>query len=150
MDKSMKKKTEILFDYPLTKLIKYNKNYIDRANNITKLKASLKRFGFQKVSVLIDENNVLIAGHGVVEAARKLGWKSLPEVKQTTGMSEEDKNAYRMADNLTQGGAVIKNNAADEIDELLKTFSKDELSELGFDKLLKSFKDFIKAVKSRP
>lgn len=97
-------KGEILHDYPLTKLIKNNKNYLDHVNNVTSIKWSLKRYGFRKVSVLIDENDVLIAGHGVIEAARKLGWKTLPEVKRVTDMKEIDKEGYMMADNTTQGG----------------------------------------------
>jgi DNA modification methylase len=48
--------------------------------------------------VLVDEKGVLIAGHGRVAAAAKLGLKSIP-VAVARGWSEEEKQAYRLADN---------------------------------------------------
>jgi DNA modification methylase len=47
---------------------------------------------------LVDEEGVLIAGHGRVGAAAKLQLKSIPVIV-ARGWSEEEKQAYRLADN---------------------------------------------------
>jgi DNA modification methylase len=48
--------------------------------------------------VLVDENGVLICGHGRIRAAAKLGLSSIP-VMVARGWTEEEKRAYRLADN---------------------------------------------------
>src|SRR5690242_14602463 len=48
--------------------------------------------------VLVDEDGGMIAGHGRVLAAAKLGLKTIPVVV-ARGWSEEEKRAYRIADN---------------------------------------------------
>ncbi len=58
---------------------------------------SLEKFG-QIRPVVIDENNVVYCGNGLVEAARALGWKQV-EVLKKTGMSEADKKKLMIADN---------------------------------------------------
>jgi ParB-like chromosome segregation protein Spo0J len=55
--------------------------------------------------VLVDENGVVICSHGRIRAAAKLGLSSLP-VMVARGWSEEEKRAYRLADNqLTLRGS---------------------------------------------
>jgi hypothetical protein len=72
--------------------------------DIDKLAASLRRFGWTNPA-LVDENGVLICGHGRVRAAAKLGLSSVP-VMVARGWSEEEKRAYRLADNqLTLRGS---------------------------------------------
>ncbi|MBU3888570.1 DNA methyltransferase [Methylosinus sp. KRF6] len=58
---------------------------------------SIKAFGFTN-PVLIDENGVILAGHGRVEAAKSLGFESVPAMI-LSGMSEAQKRAYVLADN---------------------------------------------------
>ena len=58
---------------------------------------SLEKFG-QIRPVVIDENNVVYCGNGLVEAARALRWKQV-EVLKKTGMSEADKKKLMIADN---------------------------------------------------
>jgi ParB-like chromosome segregation protein Spo0J len=59
--------------------------------------ASIHEFGFN-VPVLIDKGNVLIAGHGRVEAARKLGMETVP-VLRIEHLTGEQKRAFALADN---------------------------------------------------
>lgn len=61
------------------------------------LKKVITEFGFQ-VPVIVDKNNVLIAGHGRLEAAKQLGLKELPAVR-VENLSEEQIKAFRIADN---------------------------------------------------
>jgi hypothetical protein len=65
--------------------------------DIDKLVDSLRRWGWTNPA-LVDENGVLICGHGRIRAAAKLGLTSIP-VMIARGWSEEEKRAYRLADN---------------------------------------------------
>ena len=64
---------------------------------IKKVAASIERFGFVN-PVLIDQDNLIIAGHGRVAAARRLGWKEVPALR-VEHLSETEKRAYILADN---------------------------------------------------
>jgi ParB-like chromosome segregation protein Spo0J len=59
--------------------------------------ASIAEFGFN-VPVLIDRANVIIAGHGRVEAARMLGKLTVP-VLRIEHLSEAQAHAFALADN---------------------------------------------------
>lgn len=58
---------------------------------------SINEFGWTN-PVLIDENDVIIAGHGRLEAAIKLGINKVPCII-LSGLSETQKRAYLIADN---------------------------------------------------
>jgi DNA modification methylase len=64
---------------------------------INKIAASIKRFGFTN-PVLIDANNGIVAGHGRVEAAKKLGLAKVPTVR-LEHLSDVDLSAYVLVDN---------------------------------------------------
>lgn len=64
---------------------------------IKELARSIEKFG-QIRPVVIDENNVVYCGNGLVEAAKFAGWKQV-EVLKKTGMSEADKKKLMIADN---------------------------------------------------
>lgn len=58
---------------------------------------SIRTFGF-KNPCLLDKDNVLIAGHTRVRAARKLGMKEIPAIR-VDDLTPEQVNAFRLADN---------------------------------------------------
>ena len=64
---------------------------------IKQLMRSIKHFGFTN-PVLIDASGGLIAGHGRVEAAKRLNLKDVPTIR-LSDMSEDDIRAYVIADN---------------------------------------------------
>jgi hypothetical protein len=64
---------------------------------IKKIARSIERFGFVN-PVLIDENNMIIAGHGRVAAAKLLGWSDVPTLG-VEHLNEAEKRAYIIADN---------------------------------------------------
>ncbi len=70
---------------------------IHSERQISLLMASIETFGFIGV-VVVDENNVIISGHGRFEAARRLGLTSLPCIR-VTHLSAEAKAALALADN---------------------------------------------------
>ncbi len=64
---------------------------------IEQIAASIREFGFNN-PVLIDRHAEIIAGHGRVEAARKLGHDTVPCVR-LEHLTEAHKRAYILADN---------------------------------------------------
>lgn len=64
---------------------------------IAQIAASIETFGFNN-PILIDGENGVIAGHGRVEAAKKLNLKHVPVVR-LEHMSDAEKRAYILADN---------------------------------------------------
>lgn len=92
---------------------------------------SINDFGFTN-PILIDENNMIIAGHGRLEAGRKLGMEELPCIV-LKDLTEVQKRAYVIADNKLALNAGWN-------EELLKEELKN-LKELDFDLSLIGFKD---------
>ncbi|WP_297924305.1 ParB/Srx family N-terminal domain-containing protein [uncultured Agitococcus sp.] len=81
-----------------TELIPYARNSRTHSDSqVSKIASSIKEFGFLN-PVLIDLDNGIIAGHGRVMAAQKLGLKEVP-VLQIGHLSESQKRAYIIADN---------------------------------------------------
>ena len=70
---------------------------------IKQIEKSIKAFGFTN-PILIDESNLLIAGHGRLEAARKLGLAEVPAIR-VGYLSEEQKRALMLADNKIAANA---------------------------------------------
>jgi ParB-like chromosome segregation protein Spo0J len=64
---------------------------------IRSIAASIRRFGFVN-PVLIDQDGVIIAGHGRVMAAKELGLDQVPVIL-IEHMSENERRAYIIADN---------------------------------------------------
>lgn len=88
---------------------------------IKQIAESIKTFGFNN-PVLIDADEMIIAGHGRVEAAKLLKLKSVPCVR-LEHMSEAEKRAYILADNKLALNAGW--------DEELLGLELGELAELG-------------------
>lgn len=64
---------------------------------IRQIAASIERFQFTN-PVLVDDDNVIVAGHGRVEAAKLLGIDTIP-VRRLSHLSPDEIRAYRIADN---------------------------------------------------
>lgn len=79
-------------------LIPYIKNARTHSESqIAQIAASIKEFGFLS-PILIAEDNTILAGHGRLAAARKLGLKQVPCVKENH-LTETQRRAYIIADN---------------------------------------------------
>lgn len=91
------KKLEIVYK-PTTDLIPYARNSRTHSEiQVGQIAASIREFGF-RVPVLIDGENGIIAGHGRVLAALKLGLDEVPTV-DGSDMSEVQRKMYVIADN---------------------------------------------------
>ena len=98
---------------------------------VDQIAASIREWGWT-TPVLIDEDGGLIAGHGRVMAAKKLGLRDVPAMR-ADGWSEAQKRAYVLADNKLALNAGWDN-------ELLRV-ELDGLKELDFDLSLTGFAD---------
>lgn len=83
---------------PIDDLLPYARNAKQHPpEQIAQIAASIKEFGFN-APVLVDGEKGIIAGHGRVLAARKLGLATVPCIV-LTHLSEAQKRAYIIADN---------------------------------------------------
>ncbi len=79
-------------------LIPYARNSRTHSDaQVTKIAASIREFGFLN-PIIVDGANGIIAGHGRVMAAQKLGLETLPVI-EAAHLSEAQKRAYIIADN---------------------------------------------------
>ena len=94
-----KSQTKVVDTFINIDLVKpYSKNSRKHPEEqITALMASIKRFGFVQ-PVIIDENKTLLAGHGRLEAAKRLKLDSIP-ARIIAGLTTDEKRAYVIADN---------------------------------------------------
>jgi ParB-like chromosome segregation protein Spo0J len=82
----------------LDALIPYARNARTHSDaQVAQIAASIREFGWTN-PVLVDGDNGIIAGHGRLLAARKLGMSQAPVI-ELAGLSEAQKRAYILADN---------------------------------------------------
>jgi ParB-like chromosome segregation protein Spo0J len=83
---------------PIADLIPYARNSRTHSDaQVAQIAASIKEFGWTN-PVLLDGENGIIAGHGRVMAAHKLGETEVPTI-ELSHMDENQKRAYIIADN---------------------------------------------------
>lgn len=79
-------------------LIPYARNSRTHSDEqVAQIAASIKEFGWTN-PILVDGENVIIAGHGRLLAARKLGFDEVPTI-ELRDLTEAQKKAYVIADN---------------------------------------------------
>lgn len=111
-------------------LIPYARNSRTHSDEqVTQIASSIREFGFTN-PVIIDDKDNIIAGHGRIMAAKKLGIDEVPCVV-VSGWTEAQKKAYVIADNKLALNAGW--------DEKMLSLEFDELQELGFDLSLTGF-----------
>ncbi len=104
---------------------KHPKKQIEQVAN------SIKEFGMHQ-NVVVDSNGVIIVGHGRYEAMKHLGWDDSKIWAHVTvaDITEEQANAYRLADNKLNESEWDMNLVIEE----LKGLSEPMLELTGFDK----------------
>lgn len=83
----------------IDELVPYENNPRDNTAAIDAVAASIKEFGF-KNPIIIDSDNVIVAGHTRLKAAQKLKIQNVPCVV-ADDLTQEQVNAFRLADNKT-------------------------------------------------
>lgn len=92
---------------------------------IHQIAASIREFGFNN-PVLIDADNVVLAGHGRLEAARLVGLDVVPTLR-IDHLTAEQKRAFMYADNK------IALNAGWDVEQMKLDFQELSALDLGFD-----------------
>jgi DNA modification methylase len=104
--------------------------------NIESIMASLRRFGQQK-PIVVDLSNVVRAGNGTLEAAKRLGWETIAVVQ--SDLTGADMSAYAIADNrtaeLAEWDDEILKATLEGLDDALRDAAGFDLKEL--DEILK-------------
>jgi ParB-like chromosome segregation protein Spo0J len=117
-------------EVPLESLTPYAKNSRTHSEaQVAQIAASIEEFGWTN-PILVDGERGIIAGHGRVLAARKLGLKKVPTI-ELSGMTEAQKRAYIIADNKLALNAGW--------DDAMLGLELGELADLGFNLSLTGF-----------
>lgn len=116
----------------IDELIPYENNPRLNDEAVEYVKNSIKEFGF-KVPVVIDKDNVIIAGHTRIKASKELGIKDIPCII-ADDLTEEQVKAFRLADNKVAEKSMRDYTKLDEeldsilnIDMSMFDFNTDEI-----------------------
>jgi DNA modification methylase len=127
----------IVTDMPVESLVPYARNPRNNTAAIDAVKASIAEFGFRQ-PIVVDEKMVVIVGHTRLEAAKALGFKTVP-VHVAEGLSPAQAKAYRLMDNRSHENAQWDDELLrlefgdlklDDFDLALTGFVSDELDKL--------------------
>jgi len=129
---------KLIEQWPIERLIPYARNARTHSDSqVAQIAGSIREFGFNN-PVLVDSQAGIIAGHGRVLAARKLGLREVPVII-LDHLSETQKRAYILADNKLAENAgwddemlalELKALGDDGVDPELLGFAEDELLRL--------------------
>lgn len=112
-------------------LVPYENNPRDNEDAVEFVANSIKEFGF-KVPIVVDENNVIVAGHTRLRASKLLGIEEVPVIV-AKDLTDEQVKAFRLADNKTNELAEWDYSLLQlELDELIGM----DMKEFGFDEAL--------------
>jgi ParB family chromosome partitioning protein len=120
-----------IISVPISDIVPYENNPRKNDGAVDIVAKSIKEFGFL-VPVILDNLNVIVAGHTRVKAGIKLGLTEVPVI-YAENLSNEQIKAFRIMDNKTS-------EYADWDTELLKT-ELEKLKELNFDLDLTGFNE---------
>lgn len=118
--------------WPIDAVIPYDRNprKITPAA-IEKVARSIRKFGMNS-PVLVDEDAVLLAGHTRQEAMRYLGAGEIPVIVKY-GLSEQEKRAYRIADNRVAEESEWDDDLLKLEISALQGLDGFDIADLGFD-----------------
>lgn len=117
--------------WPVSELVPHPRNArVHSDEQIKQLANAITKFGWT-MPVLVDENGMILAGHGRVMAAKLLGMETVPVVV-ATGWTDAQKRAYVIADNkIAANSSWDAGLLAAELKDLAATGT--DLSTLGFE-----------------
>lgn len=117
----------------LTEIKPYEKNPRQNDDAVQYVAESIKEFGF-KVPIVIDKNNVIVAGHTRYKASQELGLEEVPCII-ADDLTDEQVKAFRVADNKTSDYSLWDNKLLlEELDSISEDlFTGFDLGEI-FDK----------------
>lgn len=88
-------------DEDINTLVEYSlNNRIHSEQQVERICKSITEFGFNQ-PIVVDEDNVILVGHGRLAAAKRMGLKTVPVLRREN-LTETQKRAYRILDNKLQ------------------------------------------------
>lgn len=96
---------------------------------VERIKESIEKFGFRQ-NLVIDDDGVVVIGHGRLLAAKELGIDKVPCIR-VSDLTEEEVNALRLADNKVAESEWD----FDLLDESLAEIGEIDMGKFGFDLL---------------
>ena len=88
-----------VIEMPIDEIRPYDSNPRNNDNGVEYVANSISNFGF-KVPIIVDKNNVIVAGHTRYLAAKSLGMQAVPAII-ADDLTDEQVKAFRIADNKT-------------------------------------------------
>ena len=120
----------------LNELKPYENNPRINDEAVEYVKNSIKEFGF-KVPIIVDKNNVIIAGHTRYKASEKLGVIEVPCIV-ADDLTNEQVKAFRLADNKVSEKSIWDYTKLDEelkniLDIDMSIFDFENIEEINLD-----------------
>lgn len=112
----------------ITDIIPYENNPRKNDEAVIPVANSIEQFGF-KVPIIIDKDNVIVAGHTRLKAAEYLGKKTVPCIV-ADDLTDEEIKAFRLADNKVAEMAGWDFIA---LDEELESIGEIDMDQFGFE-----------------
>lgn len=114
----------------INKLKPYEKNAKTHPKEqIEQIKKSIEQFGMNDPIAIWGEDNIIVEGHGRLEALKQLNYKEVPCIR-LDHLSDEERKAYTLAHNkLTMNSDFDFDILYDELNDLLNI----DMSDFGFD-----------------
>jgi len=110
-------------------IVPYENNPRHNEDAVEPVKESIKAYGF-RVPMILDKENIIVAGHTRYAAAQALGMVEVP-VLYADDLSDEEIRAFRIADNKTSDFSIWDNKKLLEelegLDGLFTGFNFDDL-----------------------
>ena len=117
-----------IIEKSIDSIIPYEKNPRKNKEAVPYVAKSIQQFGF-KVPIIIDQDNVIVAGHTRLKAAKELGYKTVPCIV-ADDLTPEQVKAFRLADNKVAEKAEWDFDLlGDELDDILNI----DMEAFGFD-----------------
>ena len=127
----------------IEELLGYDNNPRNNEDAVAKVAESIRQFGF-KVPILIDQNDVIIAGHTRKLAAQELGMIQVPCIC-VSDLSPEQVRAFRLADNkVAEFSSWDPDKLADELAAIMDIdMTVFDFPDMALDELDVSDEDFL-------
>ena len=126
-----------IVEMPVGELVPYENNPRKNDGAVEAVANSIKEFGF-KVPIVVDRRNVIIAGHTRLRAAKLLGLETVPVIR-AEDLTEEQVNAFRLADNRTQELAEWD---FEMLNEEMRKLSEIDMTQFGFERMQSSMDEW--------
>ena len=117
-----------IIEMAIEDVIPYENNPRKNDGAVDSVAASIHEFGF-KNPIIVDSENVIIAGHTRLKAAEKLGLETVPVIV-ADDLTEDEVKAFRLADNKTAELAVWDMDLLDQ--ELAELDGLIDMEDFGF------------------